>query len=104
MSEHSQPPNPPTPRQAAQDALRQGAKDVAKQEMYRKVYEFARNTLPAPVYRLLFRGMSAAEIAEDALKKRVNSMLWGGGIFLVFLMVVSAVLLVVTVIVVLSMR
>ena len=83
----------PTPTEAAQDALTQGAKDMASDAVMRRVHRFMRQKLPRPIYNLLFRGVSAEDVAKDEIRRRMRTLMWGCGFTVVFGAVVGAVLL-----------
>ncbi len=87
----------PTPAEAAQDALARGAKDMAHDAVMRRVHRFMRTKLPRPIYNLLFRGVSAEDVAKDEVRRRVRSLMWGCGFTAVFGAVAGAVLLFVVV-------
>ena len=89
----------PTPAEAAQDALTEGAKDMARDAVMRRIHRFMRQKLPRPIYNLLFRGVSAEDVAKDEVRRRMRHLMWGCSFTLVFGAVVSAVLLFVAVVV-----
>ncbi|MFH1466473.1 MAG: hypothetical protein ABIO70_18965 [Pseudomonadota bacterium] len=92
-------PLPPTPTEAARDSLTEGAKDMAKGALMRRVLRFARQKLPRPLYNVIFSGKSAGQLAEEEARRRVGKLLWGCGFSLVFGCLVFLVLLGVLVIV-----
>ena len=73
--------------------MAEGAKDFAKHAAYRKAYRFARSKLPRPIFKLLFSGKSADEVAEDEIKLQVSKFLFGCGISLALAFLFAAALL-----------
>lgn len=90
---HQPPVDLPTPEEAARASLAEGAKDMAQSALMRQVRRFARDKLPRPVYRLIFSGKSAGEVAKEEGKRRLRSLIWGCAFTLVFAGVVGVVLL-----------
>jgi hypothetical protein len=88
-------PLPPTPAEATRAALAQGAQDAARSALTRRLHTFARQRLPGPVYKLLFGGKSAGELAEEEARKRIRNLLWGCGFSAVFGCLVALVLVLV---------
>ncbi len=91
-------PGIPTPNEAARDALTEGAKDMARDAVMRRVHRFMRQKLPRPLYNLLFRGVSAEDVAKDELRRRMRNLMWGCGFSAVFGLLAGAVLLFVVVV------
>ena len=90
---------PPTPTESTKSALAEGAKSAAQSALMSRVYRFARQKLPRPIYRLIFGGKSVGEVAEEEARRRLSKLLWGCGCSVAFGAVFSAVVLLVLVIV-----
>jgi hypothetical protein len=90
---------PPTPAAATTSALAEGAKNVAQNALMSRVYRFARQKLPRPIYRLIFGGKSVGEVAEEEARRRLSKLLWGCGCSVLFGGLFAGVVLLVLVIV-----
>jgi hypothetical protein len=74
----------PAPADPTRSALAEGAKNVARDALMYRIYGFARDKLPRPLFRLLFGGKSVAEVAEEEARRRVSKLLWGCGCSVLF--------------------
>jgi hypothetical protein len=92
-------PRPPTPAEATKAALAEGAKGAVQGALMNRVYRFARQKLPRPLYRLIFSGKSAGELAEEEVRRRIRNLLWGCGCSVLFGGLFAGVLLLVLIIV-----